>query len=58
MLDEQASVLKEIVAETGKPEAEVKKYYDTFWERFEVRFVSAIIAIVRACMRACTPPVP
>lgn len=29
-------VLKEIVAETGKAEEDVKRYYATFWERYEV----------------------
>ena len=29
-------MLKEIVAETGKEEGEVQRYYATFWERYEV----------------------
>lgn len=35
-LNSQAAVLKEIVAETGKEEGEVQRYYATFWERYEV----------------------
>jgi len=33
----QAAVLKEIVAETGKAEEDVRRYYATFWERHEAR---------------------